>query len=380
VKVLMVTPSYDPIVGGTEAVVKNLARVLNQRGIRTDVMTFNMDKKWHALRHWEVKRDGEATLYRVPGYGGAFTRHLNCFGINLHFVPSLKFIKFANQYDIVHFHDVIDLSFPLFSFFIKKPKVFHCHTLSESIKIYQYSIINRYLLRRAADYFICIGNLTKHLLVNLGVKQSKVFNLPNAVNVTTFKSGKRKRENNVILFVGRITRRKGLHVLLRSLSYLKTPVQLIIIGGVSDEKYFKEIQGLISSLKESQHFITYLGSASTHELIHWYQSGTIFICPSLKEEFGIVNIEAMACQMPVIATRVGNIPDIIDHMQNGILVSPGDPIELADAINYLLENEQERIGFGDKARKKVIKYFSWDVIADKLCGVYQSIIKTTNNR
>lgn len=372
-KVLMVTPSYKPIVGGTETVVSNLAKVLNQKGVRADVMTFNMDKKWNALKRWEIKQDGDVTVYRVPGYRNAVTSILNRLGVNLHFLPSLKFIKIANQYDIVHFHDIIDLSFPLFSFFLRKPKIFHCHTLSESIELYQNNIINRYLLKRAADHFICIGNVTKHLLVTLGVKQSRIFVLPNAVNVREFKPGER-RENNAILFVGRITRRKGLHVLLKSLLYLKTPVRLVIIGPVSDEKYFKDIQELISSLKESRHSITYLGSVNTHELINCYQSSTIFICPSLREEFGVVNVEAMACQTPVIATHVGNIPDIIDHMENGILVPPNDPVKLAQAIDYLLEHEQERIRVSEEARKKVEEQFSWEVIVDKLCSIYESCL------
>jgi len=373
-KILMVTPSYKPIVGGTETVVSNLTKMLNKRGIKTDIMTFAMNEKWHAFKRWEIKQDDSATVYRVPGYRNAVTSILNRLGVNLHFLPSLKFIKIATQYDIIHFHDVIDLSFPFLSFFIRKPTIFHCHTLSESIELYQNNAINRYILRNCADIYICIGVHTKELLFDLGIKDSQVNIVPNGVDVQKFIPGG-KKEDNLILYHGRITRRKGLHVLLQALPYLKNSVQLIISGIVSDREYLNEIRGLVSKFDDSHHSVKYLGPVDTVQLISLYQKSSIFVCPSLREEFGIVNLEAMACKTPVIATNVGNIPDIVDHMKNGILVPPGDPIKLAEAIDYLLENEQERIRFSEEARKKVVKYFSWDVIIDKLYDIYQSIVR-----
>jgi len=373
VKVLMVTPSYYPIVGGTEMVVSSLTKELNKKGIKTDVLTFNMDEKWRAFNQWETCQDNDAMVYRAPGYSNIITSALRRFGANLHFFPALNFIKLANQYDIVHFHDVIDLSFPLFSFFIRKPRLFHCHTLSESIDIYRGSLFNRSILRRCADHYISIGHRTRKLLCDLGIEESRVSVIPNGVDVQKFVPGERK-EKNLLLFHGRMVRRKGLHVLLQALPSLKHSVKLIISGIVADKRYCEELYALMSTIDLSRHSITHLGPVGTEQLVQLYQRSSIFICPSLKEEFGIVNIEAMACGTPVIATKVGNIPDIIDHMENGILVPPNDPQRLAEAIDYLLENDEDRFRFSKMARQKVVECFSWDAIVAELLGLYRLVL------
>jgi len=373
-KVLMITPSYKPIVGGTETFVLNLVEILNKKGIKTDIMTFTMNEKWNSLKCWEISKDGDAKLYRVPGYRNPLTIILNYLGINLHFIPSLKFIKIANQYDIVHFHDVVDLSFPFLSFLIRKPTIFHCQTLSESIEKYQNNKINRYILKACAYIYITLGNNTKRLLIDLGIKDSQIYVIPGGVDIHKFTPCE-KKENNLIYYHGRITRRKGLHILLQALPYLKNSVRLVISGIVSDKEYLSEIQASIAKLKESRHSVEYLGSIGDDELVCQYQRSAIFVCPSLREEFGIVNIEAMACQTPVIASKVGNIPNIVDHMKSGIIVRPGNPIKLAEAIDYLLENDQERVKFSREARAKVIKYFSWDIVYNKMCKIYELIIR-----
>jgi glycosyltransferase involved in cell wall biosynthesis len=96
--------------------------------------------------------------------------------------------------------------------------------------------------------------------------------------------------------------------------------------------------------------------------------------PLLSESFGIVNVEAMACGTPVIASDIEGIRDIIESGKSGILVPPDDPIKLAEAIQFLLDNDDIRIKFGAEGRKKVEKEFSWDVIVARLLEIYKEII------
>lgn len=183
------------------------------------------------------------------------------------------------------------------------------------------------------------------------------------------------RENNLILFVGRFERRKGIHVLLNSLDFLKTTINLLIIGPHSNDEYSKEILSQIDrENKKGKHRIIYAGSVSIDNLVDCLQKSSIFICPSLSESFGIVNVEAMSCGTPVIASGIEGIRDIIESGKSGILVPPNDPIELAEAIQFLLDNEDIRIKLGAEGRKKVEREFSWDVIAKRLCGIYEGMV------
>ena len=373
-KVLMLTPSYDPIIGGTETVVKNLAINLNKIGVETDVMTFYMDRKWEPRWKWDVREENEFKVYRIPAFN-PFRKIPNPMGLffRLNVIPNPSFRKIIKEYDILHFHDDVDLTFPLFSYFVKKPKVFHCHTLQETFNNYIKNIICKMGFRKSSEVYLTVSSNTAKLAKELGTNEVKI--LPNGVDIIKFSFNSQNRENKLILFVGRFERRKGIHVLLNSLSFLKTPVTLVIIGPHSNDEYSKEVISQIKAEnKKGKHNITYLGFVNLDDLVKWLQKASIFVCPSLSESFGIVNVEAMSCGTPVIASDIEGIRDIIESGKNGILAPPNDPIKLAEAIQYLLENEDIRIKFGKEGRKKVERKFSWDVIAKRLCKIYKELI------
>ena len=156
-KVLMLTPSYDPIIGGTETVVKNLATNLNKIGVHTDVMTFNMDKKWEPRWKWEVKEENGFKVYRIPAFN-LFRKIPNPTGFffKINVIPSPGFRRILKDYDILHFHDGVDLTFPLFSWFVRKPKVFHCHTLQETFNTYKRNIICKTVFRKSSEVYQAI--------------------------------------------------------------------------------------------------------------------------------------------------------------------------------------------------------------------------------
>ena len=382
-KVLMLTPSYDPIIGGTETVVKNLATNLNKIGVHTDVMTFNMDKKWEPRWKWEVKEENGFKVYRIPAFN-LFRKIPNPMGFffKVNVIPNPSFRRILKDYDILHFHDDVDLTFPLFSYFIKKTKVFQCHTLEFTFKSYRKNMLSKYLFKHTVDVHASFSNYSLKLLHQLGIPKNKTSLLPNGVDVHKLRPSQEKMIPNLILFVGRIQRWKGLHVLLRSLLDINIPVHLIIIGPNRDDNYFREIFELINKIKERKiHEITYLNSISDEELVEWYQRASIFVWPSLAqtEAFGIVTAEALSCETPVVASSITSRSDdnmlFVEDQKNGIVVQQNNTKELAMAIQYLLENEDVRIKFGKEGRRHIVKYFSWEAVVERLYNIYKELLK-----
>lgn len=212
-------------------------------------------------------------------------------------------------------------------------------------------------------------------LINLGIPKNRIVYLPNSIDTNLFKP-KKGKEENTLLFVGRISAGKGLHILIRSLRYLKEPVRLVIIGPPDwNTNYYQNILKMIE--KENQkrkHEIYYLGALEPTELVEWYQKASLFILPSFAEGFPVTILEALACETPVITTPVGGIPEIVRNHETGILIQQNNPVYLAKAIQYLLENKDARLRMGRKGRKYVVKRHSLENASKKLCAIYEQLI------
>ena len=367
-RVLMVSPCYYPVKGGTETVVRNLAIALNKNKIHTDIMTFNVNQiripKWQG----KIEKSDGITVYRIPALKLIDSYRITS-GIN--FIPG-KFFNFMQNYDIIHFHE-FELSFPFFSFLIKKPKIIHLHGISyDFLKMHH---ISRFLLKHLAHVYISISKQMTKELIMLGIPKNKIVYLPNSVNVELFKPSKQK-EDNMLLFVGRISKGKGLHVLIRSLQYLKRPVRLVIIGPPDqDRTYYRQILNLIrKENRKGKHEIKHLGSMDQTEVIEWYQKASICILPSFGEGFPVTVLEALACETPVIATPVGGVPEVVKNGQTGVLVPPNEPIILAKVMERLLENDDVRFCMGRKGRELVIKWYSLERAASKLIMIYKHLM------
>jgi len=379
----MVTPSYDPIIGGTETFVNQVTHKLNEIKIDTDIMTFNMNCKWSPFKGDQIRiEDG----FRVWRASASNPRIFNFRGhtpyrelLNVHVIPKLGFSKIFAKYDIIHFHDDIDLSFPLFSYFIgtqKKPRLLHCHSLNHTYHSYRTNSLSRSFLRKVADIYVGLSTSSIGLLLNLGLPKSKLKILPNAVDTTVFRPNASKKFDNQILSVGRLSREKGIDVLLRALFHLDIPTRVLIIGPVGDRLYFEEIKSLIQKVNsETSHKAVHVGLVDKATLIRQYQEASLFVCPSISEPFGIVNIEALACGTPVIATNVGGIPDIVKDRVNGLLVPANRPLAIALALQELLSDRKSRERYGKRGRQIIQNSFSWNVVLEKLLKIYQGLLE-----
>lgn len=376
-KVLLLTPSYFPIVGGTERLVENLATKLNEIGIRADVMTFNMTKKYVPSWREEIK-ELNFKVFRVPAFNAFKNMEHNPLEIlfKANVVPKLNFTTILKDYDILHFHDDVDFTFPLCSWFIKRPKLFQCHTLAGTYSRFRKNPIHRAILKRTGNYYLTVSSFSRELLMALNVSASRIFILPNGVDLKRYDYGKSAKTKNLVLFAGRIVRPKGLHVLLESLNYLTSPVSLKIAGPNEDTSYFKDILGSGNLQKRGLHDVEWLGCLDQDKIVDWYQRASIFVNPSIRDDFGIVNLEALACGTPVVASNSGGVMDVVKDGVNGILVPPNNPMKLAIALQRLLENEKLREKYGENGRRLVEAHFSWDMIARKAARIYEKAVVT----
>lgn len=370
-KVLMVTSSYYPIIGGAETLIRSFSIKLNEMGIQTDVMTFNMDRKWNPV--WKAKTeeiDG-VNVFKVPALNWFPWEHSDRITLKINLIPG-RFLNRLKGYDVLHFHYSGDLSFSLFSYFVRKPKILHLHGFATDY--FKRYFLSKIIIKNVADIYLCPSKLIGKGLAEVGVPKHRIRPFPNGpVDVSIFRSSGKKRDN-LILFVGRIDFSKGLHILLASLRNLKDPTHLVIIGPYWGLKYSEEILKLIDTEnKKGIHKITYLGAQDQKNIIEWYQKASVFVLPSLMEAGGIVNLEALSCETPVVATNVGGVPEFVRHGENGLLVPPNNPERLAEAIQYLLDHEDIRIKFGREGRKWVEKHFSSETVMKRLCRIYEEI-------
>jgi len=118
-----------------------------------------------------------------------------------------------------------------------------------------------------------------------------------------------------------------------------------------------------------------LGHVSHEKMPHVYSISDVVVLPSLREGTPLVLLEAMACGKPVVATRVGGIPEIVKHGENGLLVRPKDIEGLSKAILTLLEDPDLREEMGKKARRRAVKEFDWDIKADEVIRVYKEVLQ-----
>jgi starch synthase len=184
----------------------------------------------------------------------------------------------------------------------------------------------------------------------------------------------------IVLFVGRITRQKGLIHLLRAAHLLPAGVQLVLAASSPDEKQIgDEVAEAVSNLKalRPDDIIHIDQQVSKVELIVLLSHATVFACPSIYEPLGIVNLEAMACETPVVASAVGGIPEVVVNGVTGLLVeyTPDDvaafEANIAASLLEVLDNPTMGSEMGIAGRKRAAQHFGWDRIAQRTVEIYR---------
>jgi len=179
-----------------------------------------------------------------------------------------------------------------------------------------------------------------------------------------------------VIFVGRITRQKGLPVLLRAASALEPEAQLVLCAGAADtQELLAEVTALVSGLQASRSGVIWIPDMLPKpEIIQLLTHALVFVCPSVYEPLGIVNLEAMACGTAVVGSRVGGIPEVVDAGVTGLLVPPDDPASLADALNALIHDPVRAAAMGLAGRERAVTEFSWTTVAAQTVTLYSVLI------
>lgn len=185
-----------------------------------------------------------------------------------------------------------------------------------------------------------------------------------------------------ILFVGRMTRQKGILHLINSVPYFTADVQTVLCAGAADTKEMEaEIFRRVEEVRrESRKEIVWIPQVVPKpDIFTLYSSAALFVCPSIYEPFGIINLESMACGTPVVASKVGGIPEIVVDGETGLLV-PFEPEntdrfsrDLASAIDSLLASPERLAAMGRKSRERVERHFSWQSIARRTWEFYRRL-------
>jgi starch synthase len=195
-----------------------------------------------------------------------------------------------------------------------------------------------------------------------------------------------------ILFVGRISRQKGVLHLLRAVKYLSPGVQVVLCAGAPDTAEIgrETAEAMQEARAQGRNGIIWVDRWVPREhMICLYSHASLFVCPSIYEPFGIINLEAMACGTPVVASAVGGIPEAVVHGETGFLVpfEPRGPADfepreaerfssdLAEAVNDLLRSPEKIRLMGLKSRERVEKEFSWESVARRTLEYYRKLRK-----
>lgn len=192
-----------------------------------------------------------------------------------------------------------------------------------------------------------------------------------------------------VLFVGRITRQKGIAHLVHAIGRLDPGIGVVLAAGQPDTpELAAEVEAGVRAAQQGRQNVVWIREMlSRAEIRQLYSHAALFACPSVYEPFGITNLEAMACGRAVVATAVGGIPEVVVDGETGVLVpvefepdepmAPADPdrlaAHLATAINALMADPERRAAMGEAGRRRAIENFSWSTIADRTVELYRSL-------
>jgi glycosyltransferase involved in cell wall biosynthesis len=237
-----------------------------------------------------------------------------------------------------------------------------------------------YLMKRVRKSVV-LNEPLKEKLVKKGIPEEKLEVIPNGVNVEDFNVGEEEvervrrkygLEGVVVMFAGTITPRKGVLELMKAAELLNhRDVLFLVVGNLDlDREYARKV---VEYAKDKGINAKFTGFVPYEDLKALYSACDVFVLPSFEEGQGVVLLEAMASGKPLIGSKVGGIPMQIKEGWNGFLVEPGNIKELAEKIQYLLENEEERKKMGKNSKKLAEEEFSWEKIVKRYLEIYEKV-------
>ncbi len=401
-KVTFLTKEYPPhVYGGAGVHVEYLSRALARR-IAVEVRSFgeqqSQDGRLSVRGYPQWDETGRGTDPRFVGAVDAFAR-------------SLAMAKDRMDSDLVHCHTwYTDMGGLLASQLWGIPYLLTIHSL-EPLRPWKVEQLGRayhlsaWMERTAieqADAIVAVSGETRADVLRLfDVPAERVHVIHNGIDPQEYQPGGGAGAEAVmarhgidparpfVLFVGRITRQKGIIHLVDAIPDIDPDLQVVLCAGAPDTPEIgREMEQGVARVAAARPGVIWVREMLARpDVIALYGRAAIFCCPSVYEPFGIINLEAMACETAVVATAVGGIPEVVVPGETGLLVDPGllpgsfDPGDpagfaraLADAINQLARDPGRRERFGRAGRRRVLEHFTWDAIAGRTLELYGAVL------
>ncbi|VUX55666.1 putative Glycosyltransferase [uncultured Woeseiaceae bacterium] len=378
-KVLLLNYEFPPAGGGAGYATKNIARCLHGMGIAVEILTARIEGKNDV-----IDLDG-VSVHRVIswrqglhdcGLRGAYTYVM---------AAALKRRKLhaQNRYDLEHFFfslptgllsllpgprrpvpSVVSIrgsDVPGYDPFNRKVEIIHSVTKPVTRQIW-----------RRADKVVSLSEA----LANIARDTSPNIDydiIPNGVDEVHFAPPKSREESPRLrlVTVARLLERKGIQVIIEAFAKPeKLPAELTIVGTGSFEETLRE-QVDAMGIHDRVHFSGYIANDKLPELYHKMDA---FVLPSETESFGLVFTEAMSCELPILASNVGGIPETVRNGVDGLLCPAGRPDLLRANIEVMIENRDARVGMGKSGRRRVLNHYTWNKVAQRYLDTYMSVL------
>ncbi|HUG13837.1 MAG TPA: glycogen synthase [Thermomicrobiales bacterium] len=397
-KVALFTNEYPPnVYGGAGVHVEYLSRAL-ARHLPIEVRCFgeqDIDDGHLRVRGYlgwdEMKRNTDP---RFTGALDAFSR-------------SLAMAKDTFDADIVHCHTwYTDIAGYLARMLWDVPFVLTTHSLEplRPWKVEQLGAgyhLSSWMERAAienADAVIAVSRETRNdILQHFDVDPGKVRVIHNGIDLDEYRKSDHVEtlirhgidpERPFVLFVGRVTRQKGIIHLVSAIPHIDPWLQVVLCAGAPDTREIgEEMTRLVARVSEGREGVIWIQEMLPRdEIIDLYSLAAVFCCPSVYEPFGIINLEAMACETAVVASAIGGIPEVVVPGETGLLVElplragtfePVDPAgfarDLAEGVNEIALDLARAAAMGRAGRRRVEAHFSWNAIAERTLGLYREL-------
>ncbi|KAB8139959.1 glycogen synthase [Chloroflexia bacterium SDU3-3] len=397
-KVALFTNEYPPyIYGGAGVHVEYLSRELAKL-VPVEVRCFgDQDVADERLRVRGYGPWPEAKQGTDPRFGGALDA----------FQRSLAMAKDTLDADIVHCHTwYTDMAGVLAKKLWGVPQVLTIHSL-EPLRPWKVEQLgNAYHLsswmeRTAildADAVVAVSKETRNDVLRLfPIDPAKVHVIHNGIDLAQYRAAPANDAlirrgvdptRPFVLFVGRITRQKGIIHLVNAIPQIDPSLQVVLCAGAPDTKEIgAEMTERVAEVSAKREGVIWVQEMLPRdEVIQFYANAAVFCCPSVYEPFGIINLEAMACETAVVASAVGGIPEVVVPGETGELVDLAlregtfEPVDaakfshdLAQAINKVALDPELQARYGKNGRRRVEDHFSWEAIAQRTLDLYRSL-------
>ena len=374
VNIIFIIRYFYPFIGGTEKQALALASHLVKKGMPVTIVTSRFEMSWPRSEYMEGLQIVRLCSPRIKVLGALI--FLAC--LVGYLVKHRKHFSHIHTFQVGYTASVSIL----LGYFLKKPsllKVASSGWGGDILKAKKTLWGNLFLfMAKKASRIIAVSSTVEQELIAAAVKPLKLSRISNGVDVVQFRPGEDKSrlrkaldlpDKKTIVYTGRLSIEKGVDFLVQSFSELdsKRGYQLIIIGDGPEREH-------IAQLLDNAHVgKSILLLNSRDDVASYLQASDLFILPSRFEGLSNSLLEAMACALPVISTRVGGSTDIIEHGSNGLLVDVDNVEQVRSAITDVFDDSRRAARLGKGARKTIEEYHDVSTIAEKYMQLYKSM-------